>query len=157
MLRHVEGQVRRRRMNGARSHDAAPLAASSPRIEGRRLGICVALGIPVVLLAAAPQARIPGWQWVCLLLALPVLTWGAAPAYRRAWSGLRTGQAGLDLLVSAGALLSLGIAVDELVSSTGSATSLGWGVGMVLVLLAANGARRLAAAHAGALAAGIPG
>ncbi|MFN8029482.1 MAG: hypothetical protein U0Q10_03880 [Dermatophilaceae bacterium] len=67
------------------------------------------------------------------------------------------GPGGLDLLVSAGALLSLGVAVDEWISSTGSATSLGRGVGMVLVLLVANGVRRLAAAHAGALAAGIPG
>jgi len=67
------------------------------------------------------------------------------------------GPGGLDLLVSAGALLSLGVAVDEWISSTGSATSLGWGVGMVLVLLVANGVRRLAAAHAGVLAAGIPG
>jgi Cu+-exporting ATPase len=73
--------------------------AGAPR---RRLAVSLALAVPVMLLAMAPAAQFPSWQWVSLALAVPVVTWGAWPFHRAAAVNARHAAATMDTLVSVG-------------------------------------------------------
>jgi Cu+-exporting ATPase len=68
----------------------------------RRLLVSLALAAPVVLLAMAPAAQFPGWQWLSLALATPVAVWGAWPFHRAAAINARHGVATMDTLISVG-------------------------------------------------------
>src|SRR5262245_16374492 len=41
----------------------------------RRLGVAIALTIPLAVLAMVSPLRFPGWEWVALALATPVVFW----------------------------------------------------------------------------------
>ena len=73
-----------------------------PSVARRRLIVCAALTVPVVLLAMVPAWQFDGWQWVSLALATPVATWGAWPFHIGAWKNLRHGAFNMDTLVSIG-------------------------------------------------------
>jgi len=79
---------------------------SATRDAGRRLVVCVPLAAATIVLAMAPAAQFPGWQWVSLLLAAPVATWGAWPLHSAAWRGIGHGAASMDTLVSLGVTTS---------------------------------------------------
>jgi Cu+-exporting ATPase len=73
----------------------------------RRLPVCIALTVPVVLLSMVPAWQFDGWQWVALALALPVVTWGGSAFHRAAWVNLRHGAATMDTLVSLGVVAAV--------------------------------------------------
>ena len=70
----------------------------------RRVVLCGALTLPVLLLAMIPALQFDRWQWLSMLLATPVVIWGAWPFHRAAWMNLRHGAATMDTLVSLGVL-----------------------------------------------------
>ena len=62
-----------------------PLVASLPETTSadpevdalrQRLLICIALTVPVVLMAMVPALQFTYWQWASLTLAAPVVMWG---------------------------------------------------------------------------------
>jgi Cu+-exporting ATPase len=70
--------------------------------ETRRLVICVALSLPVLLLAMVPQLQFDGWRLSSLILGTPVAFWGAWPFHRASIVNARHGSATMDTLVSVG-------------------------------------------------------
>ena len=68
----------------------------------QRLPACIALAVPVVLLAMIPALQFRNWQWLSLVLASPVVVWGAWPFHRAALVNARHGTATMDTLVSLG-------------------------------------------------------
>ncbi|MFB6844867.1 heavy metal translocating P-type ATPase [Streptomyces sp. NPDC056373] len=74
----------------------------------RRLTVCAALALPVVLLAMVPALQFDDWQWLSLTLAAPVVVWGGLPFHRAAWTNARHGAATMDTLVSLGTLAAFG-------------------------------------------------
>ena len=94
-----------------------PLVASLPETTSadpevdalrQRLLICIALTVPVVLMAMVPALQFTYWQWASLTLAAPVVMWGAWPFHRAAWVNLRHGAATMDTLISLGVLAAFG-------------------------------------------------
>ncbi|MET9682977.1 heavy metal translocating P-type ATPase [Streptomyces coeruleorubidus] len=92
--------------------DAAgtPAAEEDPELSAlrRRLVVCAALAVPVVLLAMVPALQFDNWQWLSLTLAAPVVVWGGLPFHRAAWTNARHGAATMDTLVSLGTLAAFG-------------------------------------------------
>ena len=80
----------------------AETATSSRRELRLRMLVCVALAVPVVLVAMVPALQFPGWRWASLAAATPVATWGAWPFHRAALISARHGAATMDTLVSLG-------------------------------------------------------
>src|SRR5580693_7792932 len=80
----------------------AEAAASSRRELRLRMLVCVALAVPVVLVAMVPALQFPGWRWASLAAATPVATWGAWSFHRAALISARHGAATMDTLVSLG-------------------------------------------------------
>jgi len=78
-----------------------PVADAAAELRHRLL-ICVALTVPVVLLAMVPALQLTSWQWLSLTLASPVVVWGAWPFHRAAWVNARHGAATMDTLISVG-------------------------------------------------------
>jgi Cu+-exporting ATPase len=70
----------------------------------RRLLICIALTLPVLVLSMIPAVQFTNWQWLSLTLASPVVIWGAWPFHRAAWTNARHGAATMDTLISMGVL-----------------------------------------------------
>ena len=68
----------------------------------QRLLVCLALAIPVVVLAMVPALQFRDWQWASLALASPVAVWGAWPFHRAAVINARHGAAAMDTLISLG-------------------------------------------------------
>ena len=68
----------------------------------QRLLVCLALAIPVVVLAMVPALQFRDWQWASLALASPVAVWGAWPFHRAAVINARHGAATMDTLISLG-------------------------------------------------------
>ncbi len=68
----------------------------------QRLLICLALTIPVVVLAMVPALQFNNWQWLSLTLASPVVVWGAWPFHKAAFQNARHGAATMDTLISVG-------------------------------------------------------
>ena len=79
-----------------------PVADDATAELRHRLLICVALTVPVVLLAMVPALQLTSWQWLSLTLASPVVVWGAWPFHRAAWVNARHGAATMDTLISVG-------------------------------------------------------
>jgi P-type Cu+ transporter len=75
---------------------------------GRRLLVCAALALPVLVMAMVPAWQFDGWQWMSLILATPVVTWGAWPFHRAAWANLRHATTTMDTLISMGVLAAYG-------------------------------------------------
>ena len=76
-----------------------PDEASSLR---RRLVICGALTVPVVVVAFVPALQFRYYQWLSLVLATPVWAWGAWPFHQAAWANARHRTATMDTLISTG-------------------------------------------------------
>ena len=74
----------------------------------QRLGVSLALTLPVVVLAMVPAWQFTHWQWLSAILAAPVVVWGGQDFHRAAWTNLRHGAATMDTLVSIGTLAALG-------------------------------------------------
>jgi P-type Cu+ transporter len=70
----------------------------------QRLFICIALTLPVLVMAMVPLAQFTSWQWLSLALASPVVIWGAWPFHTAAWANARHGAATMDTLISVGVL-----------------------------------------------------
>jgi P-type Cu+ transporter len=70
----------------------------------QRLLICIALTLPVLVMAMVPPAQFTNWQWLSLTLASPVVVWGAWPFHTAAWANARHGAATMDTLISVGVL-----------------------------------------------------
>jgi Cu+-exporting ATPase len=73
-----------------------------------RLGVVIALTVPVILLAMVPAWQFTYWQWASLVLAAPVVVYGGWPFHRAAAVNLRHGAATMDTLVSLGTLAAFG-------------------------------------------------
>ena len=107
---------------GYTAEEPAPAREEQPDAEGtrpaeedpelpvlrRRLVVCAALAVPVVLLAMVPALQFDNWQWLSLTLAAPVVVWGGLPFHRAAWTNARHGAATMDTLVSFGTLAAFG-------------------------------------------------
>jgi len=96
----------------------------------QRLVACLALAIPVVILAMVPALQFRNWQWACLALASPVAVWGAWPFHRAGVKNARHGAATMDTLVSAGVaaayLWSLYALFFTAAGNTGARMDFGW-------------------------------
>ncbi|MEO7744616.1 MAG: heavy metal translocating P-type ATPase, partial [Actinomycetota bacterium] len=79
-----------------------PVADDATAELRHRLLVCVALTVPVVLLAMVPALQLTSWQWLSLTLASPVVLWGAWPFHRAAFVNARHGAATMDTLISVG-------------------------------------------------------
>jgi Cu+-exporting ATPase len=90
--------------------EGTPAAGEDPELSAlhRRLVVCAALAVPVVLLAMVPALQFDNWQWLSLTLAAPVVVWGGLPFHRAAWTNARHGAATMDTLVSLGTLAAFG-------------------------------------------------
>src|SRR5215472_5069424 len=81
-----------------------PAPAPADEIAGlrQRLLVCLALAVPVVVLATAPALQFRNWQWLSLTLAAPVVVWGAWPFHHAALVNARHRTATMDTLISVG-------------------------------------------------------
>jgi P-type Cu+ transporter len=70
----------------------------------RRLGVAVALTVPLALMAMAPPLQFSGWEWVALALSTPVVFWSGIGFHRVALQGARHLVATMDTLISLGTL-----------------------------------------------------
>ena len=85
--------------SGSPVQSAAPDETDGLR---QRLLVCLALAVPVVVLATAPALQFRNWQWLSLTLAAPVVVWGAWPFHRAALTNARHRAATMDTLISVG-------------------------------------------------------
>ncbi|MCX8565151.1 heavy metal translocating P-type ATPase [Mycolicibacterium mucogenicum] len=96
-----------------------------------RLLVCVALTVPVVLMAMVPALQFRFWQWLAFALASPVALWGAWPFHRAAVLNARHRVATMDTLVSLGVLAAWLWSVYALFF--GGAGEAGMGMGLSLL------------------------
>ncbi len=89
---------------------ARPIAAvaDDARALRQRLLVCLALTLPVVVLAMVPALQLRNWQWASLVLAAPVVVWGALPFHRAALTNARHRAATMDTLISLGVTAAFG-------------------------------------------------
>jgi P-type Cu+ transporter len=123
------------------SDRTAPLSGRTAPPSGRtaprriaRLPVCLALAVPVVLLAMVPAWQFRGWAWLSLALASPVALWGAWPFHRAAWLNARHGVATMDTLISIGVTAAYAWSLYALVTGTGS-TYLDVAAGVTVLIL----------------------
>ena len=94
----------------AAGYDAEPLAPAQPVADDpahalqRRLGLSIALTVPIVLLSMLVPQPLPVQSWILFVLTLPVQFGVALPLYRAAWGALRHGSANMEVLVLLGTL-----------------------------------------------------
>jgi P-type Cu+ transporter len=89
---------------GDQSTQAPDARGSETAALRRRLLICIALTLPVLVMAMVPPAQFTNWQWLSLVLASPVVVWGALPFHTAAWANARHAAATMDTLISVGVL-----------------------------------------------------
>ncbi len=122
---------------------AAPRRAAAPardregadRAPAVRLVAGAALAVPVALLAMAPALQFGGWRWLALALATPVVLWCGLPFHRGALRAARGGRAGMDTLVSLGALAAWGWSVAATVAGGGRDVYFEVAAGIVVLIL----------------------
>ena len=90
---------------------AGPAPDQAARGWARRFWVCLALSLPVLLLAMVPSAQFDDWQWCSLALAAPVVVWGGWPFHPATWTNLRHRAATMDTLISIGVLAAFGWSV----------------------------------------------
>jgi Cu+-exporting ATPase len=94
----------------AAGYHASPAAEAGHRHDDAtgplalRLGVAIALTIPVALLAMIPPLQFSGWEWVAFALAMPVVLWCGSGFHRAALQSARHFEATMDTLVSVGTL-----------------------------------------------------
>jgi P-type Cu+ transporter len=74
----------------------------------RRLGVAIALTIPIALIAMVPPLQFSCWEWVALALATPVVFWSGLRFHRAALQSARHLSATMDTLISVGTLAAWG-------------------------------------------------
>ena len=67
-----------------------------------RLGVAVALSLPLLVWAMIPPTQFAGWEWVSLALSAPVILWAGFGFHRAALKNARHGAATMDTLISLG-------------------------------------------------------
>jgi len=72
------------------------------RVLTRRLGLAIALTLPVALLAMVPPLRFADWEWVALVLSTPVVFYSGIGFHRAALKNARHLAASMDTLISLG-------------------------------------------------------
>ena len=112
---------------------AGTVTAGAPR-RIARLPACLALAVPVVVLAMVPAWQFSGWAWLSLVLASPVALWGAWPFHRAALVNARHGVATMDTLVSIGVTAAYTWSLYALATGTGS-TYLDVAAGVTVLIL----------------------
>jgi P-type Cu+ transporter len=76
--------------------------------------VALILGLPVVVLGMSHGlVHVPGARWIELGLAVPVVVWAGAPILRGAVGALRHRTADMNVLVTIGALASIGYGYHE--------------------------------------------
>ena len=70
----------------------------------RRLVVCAALSVPIVLISMVMAWQFENWQWVVGVMSLPVVTWGAWPFHRAAFMNARHRAVTMDTLISVGVI-----------------------------------------------------
>jgi P-type Cu+ transporter len=106
--RAADGRPADARPADARAADGRPADARDPSARAHvaglplRLVVCLALAVPVLVLAMVPALQFRGWSWLSLALASPVVLWGAWPLHRAAVANARHGAATMDTLISLG-------------------------------------------------------
>ena len=131
------GQAGYRARGPAELSPAAPAAGTVTAGEPRRtarLPVCLALAVPVVVLAMVPGWQFRGWAWLSLVLASPVALWGAWPFHRAALVNARHGVATMDTLVSIGVTAAYTWSLYALAAGTGS-TYLDVAAGVTVLIL----------------------
>ena len=93
---------------GDRSSQAPDARDAETAALRQRLLVCIALTLPVLVMAMIPPAQFTNWQWLSLALASPVVVWGAWPFHTAAWANARHGAATMDTLISVGVLAAYG-------------------------------------------------
>ncbi len=88
-------------------HAALPGAVDGP--DGfdalkRRLGVAIALSVPLMVLAMVPPLEFGGWEWVALALSTAVVFWCGWTFHRTAFVNARHATVTMDTLVSVGTL-----------------------------------------------------
>jgi Cu+-exporting ATPase len=73
-------------------------------VLARRLGLAIALTVPVALLSMVSALQFTGWEWVAFALATPVVFVSGAGFHRAALRSARHLAAGMDTLISLGTL-----------------------------------------------------
>jgi len=81
-----------------------------------RLGMAVALTVPLAALAWIGALEFPGWRWLALALATPVVAYSGWPFHAAAARGARHMSTSMDTLVSIGTLAAYGWSVVVLVA-----------------------------------------
>jgi P-type Cu+ transporter len=96
--------------------DDEPEAEDDPEIADlrQRALVCLALSLPVIVVAMNVFWQFRYWQWFSLVLATPVVFWGGLRFHRAAWRHLRHGSLTMDTLVSVGVLSAYGWSVGTL-------------------------------------------
>ncbi|MCD2192201.1 heavy metal translocating P-type ATPase [Actinomycetospora endophytica] len=79
-----------------------------------RAMVCLALSLPVIVVAMNSLWQFRYWQWASLALAAPVVFWGGWRFHRAAWNHLRHRSLTMDTLVSVGVLSAFGWSVGTL-------------------------------------------
>lgn len=102
---------------------AAAPASRLPRREAVRLGVALALALPVFVIAMAHGGIILGSArttlWVQAILSTPVVFWCGWPFIRAAAVGVRHGRASMDTLVALGAIAAWLMSTVALVAPAG--------------------------------------
>ena len=70
----------------------------------RRLVVCGAFAVPVIVVSMVPATQFTGWPWLALALTTPIVVWGAWPFHRAAGLNARHRAATMDTLISMGVL-----------------------------------------------------
>jgi Cu+-exporting ATPase len=106
-------------------YGAAPASERShPRHDplGVRLGIALALTVPLAALAMIGPLQFAGWEWVAFALATPVVFWAGWPFHRATVRNLRHGAVTMDTLVSLGTVAAWTWSVVALLAVEGADT-----------------------------------
>jgi Cu+-exporting ATPase len=100
--------VPRQRTKDRGAPDASVSTADEVAVLRTRLGISLALTVPVVLMVMVPVLQFRNWQWLSAILAAPVVVYGGWRFHKAAWTNLRHGAATMDTLISVGTLAAFG-------------------------------------------------
>lgn len=104
--------VPRSEQDSMSGHNHEAPAGSAPL--SLRLGVSLALTVPIVLLAMVPAWQFDYWQWVSLALATPVVFWAGWLFHRATFINLRHGALTMDTLITMGTFAAYGWSVFAL-------------------------------------------
>ncbi len=108
-------------------------AAEDPEVADlrQRALTCLALSLPVIVVAMNVYWQFRYWQWFSLVLATPVVFWGGLRFHQAAWRHLRHRSLTMDTLVSVGVLSAYGWSVGTLFFGEAGIGGVHHGVGLI--------------------------